>query len=88
MQMSDGWKQLEIELRKILEAFRDQGVSKEMLNRPVEHASIIGGYNAIKSILDLIEAAKSSGKKATERLEEIESQDKEERELAHSVQRI
>lgn len=62
MQATRGWQVLEEELRKMIEAYKAEAVSPKLIGQPYEHATIVGAHNALRSLLDLLEATKERGK--------------------------
>ena len=88
MQMSEGWKLLEDELNKMLEAYRRDAVSTRYLADPTGYATVVGAHNALQSLLDTLTNIRTRGDVAERKIETMDEKDKEERELEHSVRRI
>lgn len=88
MMQTQGWKLFEEEVGKIIEAMRDQALSKEMLNKPVEHASLVGGYNSIKSLMNLVKGSKEVGQKAQARFDQLSKEQREEDAQQRKLRRI
>lgn len=65
-----GWVMAREEAEKMLEGFKEAAVSNKFLNKPVEHASIVGGYNALHSFIGIIDAFVKGGPAARQKLEE------------------
>lgn len=77
MKASQGWKLLEEEIQKILEAYRARAVDPKLVGQSYEHATIVGGHNALKSLLDLLQGAQDRGQVAAKRLKEAEDEQRE-----------
>lgn len=88
MQASQGWKLLEEELHKMLEAYKAKAVDPKIIGQPYEHATLVGAHNAIRSLLDLLEITKERGQVSKKKLDEAESAKREEDAAERKLSRL
>jgi cell division FtsZ-interacting protein ZapD len=80
LKSNEGWKVLEEEIQKMLEAIRRQAVSKDSLDLST-HATYVGAHSALQSLLDLLSGFEDRARVSSKRIKEIETQQKEDRKL-------
>jgi hypothetical protein len=80
LKSNEGWKVLNEEIQKMLEAIRRDSVSKASLD-PIAHATYVGAHGALQSLLDLLEGFVKQGTVADARARELEELKKEESRL-------
>lgn len=81
LKSNEGWQVLEEELTAMLEAIRRTSVSTASLDQIV-HATHVGAHNALQSLLDVLRGFEEQGKRANQRIEEIEDERQEDERLA------
>jgi hypothetical protein len=79
---TEGWDFVRGEIEKMLVAFKEASVSPKALENQIEHATIVGGHNALKSLLETLDHLQSVGPRARARLQETELANREELERA------
>lgn len=88
LQVSPGWRLLEEEIQKMITAYKTKAVSPQLVGQPYDHATVVGGHNALQSLLDLLQATKDRGDSARKKLEKVEEEQREDHAVEQKLRRI
>jgi len=79
--LNSGWKLIEEELEKLLEATRRKAVSPDVLGKPYDHASLVGAHNALDGFLRMVKGSADIAPKLAEKYKDAEQEYKDARKL-------
>lgn len=88
MKATKGWELLEEELRKMLAAYKAKAVDPTLIGRGYEHATVVGGHNALQSLLDVLDGIENRGKLARTKLETAQDKTREQDAADRKFQRF